>query len=376
MGLIDAASVIEALEAFEPQYLPWLDRRDAIAVLKDGALPRPNSEAWKYTDPVPFFEFNNDSPDGHNTATIPTVPSRLVGFESDAVRTLVTSHINQAVDQRRYPLAAISYLKMDRGLVIHVKQGDAAETIELGELDGHFQRILVIVETEARLELIETTTGSNRVVECFVAPGAELRHRRLQASGTGIDYNLVAINISENGSYIFSQYSAGAHLRRNDISVNILGTGANAELTGAWQLNEALHLDNQISVNHLVGGGTSRQHFRGNVGDSAKSIFNGRIYIAADAQKTNATLTNRNLVTSPKAEVYTKPELEIYANDVICSHGATVGQLDAAVLFYFQSRGIGEDEARAILIRGFLNEVVAHDDGRAVLGIEVRNHEI
>ena len=79
---------------------------------------------------------------------------------------------------------------------------------------------------------------------------------------------------------------------------------------------------------------------------------------------------------SPKAEVYTKPELEIYANDVICSHGATVGQLDAAVLFYFQSRGIGEDEARAILIRGFLNEVVAHDDGRAILGIESRNHEI
>jgi len=207
-------------------------------------------------------------------------------------------------------------------------------------------------------------------VECFVAPGAKLRHRRLQPPGTGVDYNLVAINIAENGSYSLSQYSTGARLRRNDISVNILGAGAEAELTGAWQLNEALHLDNQISVNHMFAGGTSRQHFRGNLDDRAKSIFNGRIYIAPNAQQTNATLTNRNLVVSSEAEVYTKPELEIYANDVVCSHGATVGQLDTDALFYFQSRGIGEADARAILIRGFLNEVVSHADGRTLLGIE------
>jgi len=370
MGLVDAASVIETLEAFEPRYLPWLDRHDTLAVLKDGALPRPNSEAWKYTDPVPFFDPQYDVSDRGDTTPIPTTPSHTVGFESDTVRKLVTTYINQAVDQRRYPLAAINYLKIDCGVVIHVQPGDKTESIELGELDGQFQRVLVIVEAEARLELIETTTGSNRIVECFVAPGAKLRHRRLQPPGTGVDYNLVAINIAENGSYRLFPYSTGARLRRNDISVNILGNGAEAELTGAWQLNEALHLDNQISVNHMFAGGTSRQHFRGNVDDRAKSIFNGRIYIAPNAQQTNATLTNRNLVVSSEAEVYTKPELEIYANDVVCSHGATVGQLDTDALFYFQSRGIGEAEARAILIRGFLNEVVSHADGRTLLGIE------
>ena len=370
MGSVDASSVIEALEAFKPSYLPWLDRGDALAVLKDGALPRPNSEAWKYTDPVPFFTPEARSSDCGDPADIQPVPSSVIGFESETVRALVSSYINQAVDQQRYPLAAISYLKIDRGVVIHVKGGDETESVELGGLGGQFQRVLVIVEAGAHLELIETATGSNRIVECFIAPGAELQHRRLQAPGTGVDYNLVAINIAENASYILSQYSAGARLRRNDISVNILGSGANAELTGAWQLTGDMHLDNQISVNHLVAGGTSRQHFRGNVDGRAKSVFNGRIYIAANAQQTDATLSNHNLVVSSDAEVYTKPELEIYANDVACSHGATVGQLDTDALFYFQSRGIEEDEARAILIKGFLNEAVSHDDGRAVLGIE------
>ena len=372
MALVDAVSVIESLEALEPHYLPWLDRRGALAALKEGTLPRPNSESWKYTDPAPFFDLEDDALDveAKDTVSVPDSPSGVIDFESDEAREIVSSHINQAVDQRRYPLAAISYMKIDCGLVIHVTPGDQTQSIRLGDLRGRFQRVLVIVGAGAHLDLIETTTGSNRVVECFVAPDAELRHRRLQPAGTGIDYNLVAVNIAEHGSYRLSQYSSGARLRRNDVSVNILGEGADAELTGAWQLNEALHLDNQISVNHLVPGGTSRQHFRGNVDGRAKSIFNGRIYIAANAQQTNATLTNRNLVVSPEAEVYTKPELEIYANDVVCSHGATVGQLDADALFYFQSRGIEEEEARSILMKGFLKEVVSHEDGRALLGIE------
>ena len=370
MALAHAVSVIESLEALEPRYFPWLDRRSALAALKDGTLPRPNSESWKYTDPAPFFDPEDDPLDAEESVSVPDLPSGVIGFETDKAREIISSHITHAVDQRRYPLAAISYMKIDSGLVVHVTPGDGTQSIRLGELQGRFQRILVIVEAKAHLDLIETTTGSNRVVECFVAPEAELRHRRLQPAGTGVDYNLVAVNIAEHGSYRLAQYSSGARLRRNDVSVNILGEGADAELTGAWQLNEALHLDNQISVNHLVPGGTSRQHFRGNVDDRAKSIFNGRIYIAANAQQTKATLTNRNLVVSPEAEVYTKPELEIYANDVVCSHGATVGQLDAAALFYFQSRGIEEEQARSILMKGFLNEVVLHEDGRALLGIE------
>ena len=369
MALADAVSVIESLEALEPRYFPWLDRRGALAALKGGTLPRPNSESWKYTDPSPFFDPGDDVLDAEESVSVPDLPSGVIDFETDSAREVVSSHINQAVDQRRYPLAAISYMKIDSGLVVHVTPGDGTQSIRLGELQGRFQRILVIVEAKAHLDLIETTTGSNRVVECFVAPEAELRHRRLQPAGTGVDYNLVAVNIAEHGSYRLAQYSSGARLRRNDVSVNILGEGADAELTGAWQLNEALHLDNQISVNHLVPGGTSRQHFHGNVDDRAKSIFNGRIYIAANAQQTKATLTNRNLVVSPEAEVYTKPELEIYANDVVCSHGATVGQLDADALFYFQSRGIEEEQARSILMKGFLNEVVLHEDGRALLGI-------
>ena len=94
MGLVDAASVIEALEAFEPHYLPWLDRRDTLALLRDSALPRPNSEAWKYTDPVPFFDPQDDVSDRGEPNAIPGTPSHTVGFESDSVRTLVTTYIN------------------------------------------------------------------------------------------------------------------------------------------------------------------------------------------------------------------------------------------------------------------------------------------
>ena len=123
-------------------------------------------------------------------------------------------------------------------------------------------------------------------------------------------------------------------------------------------------------MNHAAPGGTSRQHLRGHVTERAKAVFNGRIYIAEHAQRSDASLTNRNLLESPDAEVYTKPELEIYANDVVCSHGATVGQLDADALFYLRSRGVPHAEARELLVRGFLEESIPDAAGRKMLGLQ------
>ena len=141
---------------------------------------------------------------------------------------------------------------------------------------------------------------------------------------------------------------------------------------GAWRLREKQHLDTQISVHHIAPGAHSKQTIRGVIDEHGKAIFNGRIYIAPGAQQSDAALTTKNLLLSSNSEVFAKPELEIYANDVKCSHGASIGDLDAEALFYLRSRGIKEALARKLLISAFLREAVSgpmQNQAKTLLGI-------
>jgi len=171
-------------------------------------------------------------------------------------------------------------------------------------------------------------------------------------------------------TYRFAQYAQGAAMRRNDVHIESAGDGADIEIHGAWHLSDRQHLDTQINVHHSIGGGRSRQTVRGVVDGSAKAVFNGRIHIAPYAQRTDAALSVKHMLLTPTAQAYAKPELEIYANDVQCAHGATMGEIDEVALFYLRSRGIREARARSLLISGFLEEALAdqgHDEARALL---------
>ena len=150
----------------------------------------------------------------------------------------------------------------------------------------------------------------------------------------------------------------GAALARNEIHTELDGEGSFARLMGLSVLTGQQHVDNQLRVDHRAPHGSSHQVFKGILGGASRAVFNGLIHVHKGAQKTDAKQTNRNLLLSDAALVHSNPQLEIFADDVRCTHGSTVGELDESALFYLRSRGLSERAARELLLRGFANEVL------------------
>ncbi|MDA3821690.1 MAG: Fe-S cluster assembly protein SufD, partial [Bacteroidales bacterium] len=146
---------------------------------------------------------------------------------------------------------------------------------------------------------------------------------------------------------------------RNNLNVKLQGEGANCDAHGLFLIDKSQHVDSFTTIEHLVPNCTSNQHYKGVLDDSATGAFTGKIHVHPDAQKTLAYQTNNNILLSKEAKMHTKPQLEIYADDVKCSHGATIGQIDENALFYMQTRGIPKEEARLMLMYAFANDVIS-----------------
>ena len=360
-------------------YAPWLARGPSLAALAAAALPEPRSYTWEYSNPNPWYEGNALDAGAHQPAD-KVIASRGVEIADFATagsraRDVIEANLNATIDRRRYPLAAVNDVLLRRGVVIEIPAGMREAEIELGALGGGIERVLLIVGAGAEAALVERPAApSHRVVECLVGTGASLRHTRLQGSADSLEYQLVSTRVDADATYRFAQYAQGAAMRRNDVYIESAGDGADIEIHGAWRLSGRQHLDTQINVHHRIGGGTSRQTVRGVVDGRARAVFNGRIHIAPDAQRTDAALSAKHMLLAPTAQAYAKPELEIYANDVQCAHGATMGEIDEDALFYLRSRGIREARARNLLISGFLEEALAHhghEEARALLSPQV-----
>ena len=369
-----AEQFLERARAHKVGYAPWLDRRRSLEILADVVLPEPRCEAWKYSNPNRWYEANDPliRSDFEISASAGVT---VVDFEQAGrnERDVIAANLNATIDAVRFPLAPINDVLLHTGLLVHVPADAVAVEIDIGRLAGGYEHVLVVVEHGASATLIELPgKPTHRIVESVVGDGASLVHARLQAPADSIEYHLVSTRLSANATYKLTQYAQGAALRRNDVYVEAAGDGASIEIFGAWRLSDRQHLDTQISVHHTAAGATSRQTIRGVIDDHGKAVFSGRIYIAPGAQRTDAALTTKNLLLAPTAEVNAKPELEIYANDVKCAHGATVGELDRDALFYLRSRGVTEPLARQLLIASFLAEAVSgptHRDARALLEI-------
>ena len=361
-----------------PGYARWLDRGPSLAALADATLPEPRSYTWEYSNPNPWYERNAPGVDDHASAEEIVVSEGIEAADFEAAdlreRSIVEASLNTTIDRRRYPLAAVNDVLLHRGIVIEVPEEAREARIELGSLGGGFERVLLLVGAGAEATLVERpATPAHRVVECLVGTGARLRHTRLQGPRDSLEYQLVSTRVDAGAHYRFAQYAQGAAMRRNDVHIESAGDGADIEIHGAWHLSNRQHLDTQINVHHSGGGGTSRQTVRGVVDGSAKAVFNGRIHIAPDAQRTDAALSAKHMLLAATAQAYAKPELEIYANDVQCAHGATMGEIDGDALFYLRSRGIREALARDLLVAGFLEEAMTdqhHDEARALLGAQ------
>ncbi|MEZ4752108.1 MAG: Fe-S cluster assembly protein SufD [Bdellovibrionota bacterium] len=224
---------------------------------------------------------------------------------------------------------------------------------------------------------------NNVVSEVALEKGAELSICRIQAEGSGCSHlNYSKVNVGESARFESKVFSCGAGVSRNEIEVELSGKYAYCSLEGLYIGSENQCLDNRTVIDHQVEDGTSREFYKGILDDKARGAFSGKVLVESGAQRTDSEQNNRNLLLSDDAEADAKPQLEIYADDVKCSHGATVGQLDSDQIFYLRARGIGEAEARALLTAAFamdLVEAVSRDDIRKILERQVSKklaHEV
>lgn len=353
---------------------PWLDAKQIQQTVENTQLPQPRKDPWKYTSAKKVLQ-RLDSPFEEPDQTPALNGSRvLIGdFNEPEISSVARKYVTQIANNSNNVLVSLNLLRAQRGYAIisHERSDSVIPVVPIPASDS-CERILIVVEEQANLEIVEYTSGGNRVIECLILPGARLVHRRIQPASSSVEYNSLTVNVKEHSSYKLVQYSVGGQLRRNEIIVNIEGEGAEVDMSGGWKLTDSTHLDTQLTVNHRAKGATSQQKFHGVVGDSARAIFNGRIYIARNAPQTDAHMQNKNIAISDGASIFTKPELEIYADDVACSHGATSGQLDEQQIFYLRTRGIPDEKSRELILEGFLAEIVEHEEGARVLGIESR----
>jgi Fe-S cluster assembly protein SufD len=234
-------------------------------------------------------------------------------------------------------------------------------------------RIIVRAGRNSRCAIIEHYVGkagdafTNTLTTIEAASGAQVMHYRIQEeSPQAFHIGETHVSVAAEASYTQHELAFGAALSRVATHVSLGGRGAAATLTGLIMPSGTQHLDTFTCIEHSAGHTTSRELYRGIADGRGRAVFRGKVIVRPDAQHIDAQQSNRNLLLSPTAEIDTRPELEIYANDVKCSHGATTGQLDATALFYLRSRGLAEADARAVLIRAFAEAFVAELEHAAV----------
>ncbi len=287
----------------------------------------------------------------------------------------IRARLGQAAPGDGALFTALNDAALVDGLYLEIAAGaEVGEPLHVawitGRQDSAFsvnQRLLVVCGANSRARVVEHFAAvdgdqavfTNGVTELLLDAGARLEHYRLHLEeGAATHVGGVFAHLSDSATLDGFHLALGSALKRVDVGVEHRGQGAHCRLNGIYLPRGEEQVDYHTCVQHVVPHCTTDEVFRGIVADRARAVFNGRIHIHPDAQKTRAELSNRNLLTSADAEVNTKPELEIYADDVQCAHGATVAQLDATSLHYLRSRGISRAEAEVMLSFGFINELL------------------
>lgn len=284
--------------------------------------------------------------------------------------------IGRGVTLEHMPMAALNTAHLGDGAVVHVPAGVSVEKpfhivmVTAGASDGEataaHPRVLVVLDENAQATVIEGhvglgggTTLNNGVAEIFVGRGAHLGHYKWQGEDAGA-FHVWATAVHCAGRSVYDGFvlQTGQGLARNEVRVTLDGERIEANVNGAYVGAGDAHIDNTTFIDHARPNSVSRETYKGVLADGARGVFQGKILVRPDAQGTDGHQLNRALLLSRSAEIDSKPELEIYADDVKCSHGATAGELDETELFYLRSRGIDEETARAILVKAFLAEAL------------------
>ena len=406
--------------------LPWLDAlRDEGRRLSANGLPSTRTEAWKYTSLAPLTELVFPHPAITEAHVLPADlgPGALDGLEGPSlvfvngrlssghsrldglpgglrVRGLaqgladdpagVEALIGNAESLNGDLMAAFNAAFAADGCIVETAPGTTVEEpVRLrfvaapgGAPLAYHPRVVVRLGAGSSLTLIESHEGpagaptwSNPLVDVQVGEGARLSHVKLQIEGEGAYHTALAkVVLAGEARYESHLLALGARLARHEIHVRFDGEGANCQLRGGYMARGGQHVDNTTVIDHAVPHCESREVYKGVLDDTARGVFQGKIIVRQDAQKTDGHQLNRTLLLSRKAEIDTKPELEIYADDVKCSHGATAGEPEADQLFYLRSRGLDHRTALALIVEGFMGEQleeIGHEPARAVMAERV-----
>ena len=343
----------------QPKVEPWLQelREAAFQRFAEVGFPTTHDEEWRFTNVAPIARVAWTSG--------PRADSRTpLEHEPNLAKHAV---ISQNGAQNAF--VALNTAFLDDVKVIRVPNNAVVEDpIEIvfeapDQSCAAHPRTLIIVGANAHCAIVETYKGqgryfTNAVTEIVAGQGAVVDHYKVQLESPEA-YHIATMQatLGRNTSFSSHSISLGGLLVRNDANAT-LSEGTEATLNGLYLANGTQHIDNHTVIDHAKPHGTSHELYKGILDGHANAVFNGRIIVRKDAQKTDSKQTNKNLVLSDDAVINTKPELQILADDVRCTHGATIGQLDAESLFYLQSRGIGRKEARDILTYAFAQDIL------------------
>jgi Fe-S cluster assembly protein SufD len=390
-----------------PSWLAPL-RRSALARFAQSGFPTTRDEDWRYTNLAPLAAMplrpgGDVAPDqvppgalehrglggaggprlvfvngrfspGHSSRPPLPAGGRLsslaeaMAVDGDVIERHLARHAAWDADV----FAALSTAFVEDGAFVHVPADTSLPApIELLFLASAAAalvqpRVLIVAGAHSRLCVVERYVGltgeayfTNAVTEIVAGPGASVDHFIIQEQGAGA-FHIATVDAGLGRDAALSTCGAtlGGRLARTTLAVRFGGEGGRAALSGLYVVGGQQHVDHHVTVDHAVPRCSSQQLYKGVLDGSSRAVFNGRIIVRPDAQKTDASQTNKHLLLSEGVEVDSKPQLEIFADDVRCTHGAAEGQLAPEALFYLRSRGLGEASARALLTYGFAREVV------------------
>ncbi len=394
-------------DGFPGQNLPWLNavRQVALGSFAASGFPSPREEEWKYTNvtalekklfqplsplvPKPVdaawmethklvdcwslvfvdgrFDPASSTLDGLPENVLATGLSEVLQNHPGRVKNL----LGTALARESHGFLAFNTAYFSDGAFIDIPASTVlAKPLQILHVSTHDEslantRSLVALGTNAEAKIIETFVGlagvsylTAAVTEIRLGENAGLEHHKVQVESEKA-YHFGGVYVSQENSSRFVQHnlSFGGLLARHEIHAE-LGKGSECELNGLFLAKNRQHVDNHTLIHHAEPYGTSRETYRGVLADRARGVFQGRIVVHPKAQKTSAEMDNRNLLLSEDAEIDAKPQLEILADDVKCSHGVAVGQLDPESVFYLVSRGVDTETARNMLTFAFANEMI------------------
>ena len=387
----------------------WLNdlRQAAIASFSELGFPTVKQEAWRYTNVQPLIALPFRLADGRGTGETDVLANIFV--QDDAARLVFIngvfapglssvknlpagvrvanlsaltasgaadwcSQIGRSADYRRSGFVALNTAFLTEGAVVHVPPGcRITQPIHIVYASAapdqpviSHPRTLIVLGAGSEASIIESYAGANggtylcnAVTELIGGDDAVAHHYRVQREGAaGHHVGTLAATLARGCNFTAHAVTVSGALVRNDVHVALDGEGAECVLNGLYLGAGNQHVDNSTEIEHLQPRASSTELYKGILDNASRAVFNGKIVVHKDAQKTEARQANRNLLLSPDAMVNTNPQLEIYADDVKCTHGSTIGQLDPDALFYLRTRGLGPEQARSLLRFAFASEIV------------------